>query len=164
LLPPNSNATTQLREGIEIAQQRLLETDPTAKIKNNEPGNEAFIRVQVAIDPSLIKGDSPNTPVFVFARPVQGPKMPLAAKRLRLADLPMTLTLAESDTMAGGSLAKFDQVEVAARLSRSGAPVGASGDLESQPLVVTVFKVPASAGQPQQNADAVDTLVIHKLR
>ncbi|MFT4676835.1 MAG: cytochrome c-type biogenesis protein CcmH [Candidatus Azotimanducaceae bacterium] len=62
-----------------------------------------------------------NTSVFVFARAVSGPPMPLAVKRMTRADLPALITLDESMAMMQGmGLANFDTVQVVARISSSG--------------------------------------------
>ena len=55
--------------------------------------------------------------------------MPLAVKRLSLADLPVRLQLSDADAMMPTmKLSSFDQVIVGARVSLSGNPVAQSGD------------------------------------
>lgn len=71
--------------------------------------------------------------VFIFARAQQGPPAPLAVKRLRVSDLPATVTLSDTDAMiAAMSLSKFENVVVSARVSKSGQPVAQAGDLQSE--------------------------------
>lgn len=68
-----------------------------------------------------------------------GPKMPLAAVRLKAGDLPTTVELSDAQAMVPGmNLSKFPQVVVGARISRSGNAIAASGDLLGEVSPVTV--------------------------
>ena len=59
--------------------------------------------------------------------------MPLAVKRLRVADLPITVTLDDSLAMTPEMrLSSFPQVMVGARISASGQATPQSGDLEGE--------------------------------
>lgn len=80
---------------------------------------ELSIEIFVELAPGLdLPGDST---VFVFARAFEGPKMPLAITRFKVADLPIKVRLSESmSMMAGMSLRDFDRVEVVARISAKG--------------------------------------------
>ena len=64
---------------------------------------------------------------------------PLAVKRLSASDLPASVTLSDSDSMAQGlSLSVFPQVQISARISRTGNAIASSGDLQGQSGPVTV--------------------------
>lgn len=79
----------------------------------------------------------PASAVFVFARAVRGPPMPLAVRRLTLGRLPATVRLDEGDAMMPGmSLAGFDEVVVVARVSASGSVEPAPGDYEARSGVI----------------------------
>ncbi|MDA9366781.1 c-type cytochrome biogenesis protein CcmI [Pseudomonadales bacterium] len=63
----------------------------------------------------------PQARVFVFARAMRGPPMPLAVQQMTVSALPRLVTLDETMGMvAGMSLADFDQVQVVARISSTG--------------------------------------------
>lgn len=101
------------------------------------------LTVNVTLADHLAAGLDGSETLFVFARAADGPPMPLAVSRRRVADLPLTVVLDDSMAMAPGmKLSDFERVVVGARISRSGTATAGSGDLQgfSQP-------VPVGAGQ-----------------
>ncbi|MEE8366142.1 MAG: c-type cytochrome biogenesis protein CcmI [Gammaproteobacteria bacterium] len=71
-----------------------------------------------------------NDLVFVYAKAMNGPPMPLAVKRISVLELPTQVTLRDDDAMvATMKLSSFDQIIVGARVSKSGNPVAQPGDL-----------------------------------
>lgn len=71
--------------------------------------------------------------LFVYAKAISGPPMPLAVHRGRVADLPLTLTLDDSlSMMPSMRLSAFDRVMVGARISKGGQATPRSGDLEGE--------------------------------
>ncbi len=80
--------------------------------------------------------------VFVFARAAHGPRQPLAAKRLRVSDLPATVELDDSMAMSpGNKLSDHNQVYIGARISRSGNPIASSGDIQGRSKVLETSKL-----------------------
>jgi cytochrome c-type biogenesis protein CcmH len=70
--------------------------------------------------------------------------MPLAVRKLKLGDLPVTLTLSDDDAMLPSmKLSSFDQVIVGARVSSSGNPVAQSGDFYTEVEAVDSASPPA---------------------
>lgn len=103
------------------------------------------IQVRVSLDPGLASRArlDGNATVFVIARPVAGPPMPIAVERHAVSELPFTATLDDADgPMPTAKLSGVDEVELVARLSRSGDATAQAGDLESAPLRV---RLPATA-------------------
>jgi len=89
---------------------------------------------EIPIDVVLAPGVAAPPParVFVIARAPNGPPMPIAVRALDPSTLPQKLRLTDGDAMQSSRvLSMFDQVEVVARLSRSGNPMRQPGDLES---------------------------------
>lgn len=151
LLPAGSQDSTIIAQQISQLQQRLGIT-PTAPVAVASPspatppatagGTAAAgqtITVTVALDPALAAQAAPESTVFIFARAVQGPRMPLAIIRRQVKDLPVTVTLDDSLAMSPAmTLSKFDQVTIGARVSASGNAMPQSGDLEGSQSPVSV--------------------------
>jgi cytochrome c-type biogenesis protein CcmH len=88
---------------------------------------------EVRIAPALASQVAPGDTLFVFARAVQGPRMPLAIFRQPVGAWPRAFTLDDSMAMAPElRLSGFGQVTVSARISRSGDATPRSGDLVGQ--------------------------------
>ncbi len=102
-----------------------------------EASGSASVKLSVALDPALAAKAEPGDLLFIYAKAASGPPMPLAAKRLKASDLPLDVTLGDSDAMIPQmTLSKFDQIIVGARISKTGQPVASAGDLyaESAPF------------------------------
>ncbi|MCQ4346665.1 c-type cytochrome biogenesis protein CcmI [Pseudomonas stutzeri] len=81
------------------------------------------LKVRVSLAAELADKVQPTDSVFVFARAVSGPPMPLAAKRLTVADLPAEISLSDRDAMMPQlKLSGFPEVQLVARVSRTGSP------------------------------------------
>ena len=88
-------------------------------------------RLQVAVDISADVREkfTANDVVFVYAKAKQGPRMPLAAQRMTLAELPAEIILDDSMAMVEGmNLSAFEQLVVSARVTKSGSAIAQSGD------------------------------------
>lgn len=112
---------------------------PASNQTDDEARSGASIEVDVTLDPALAGRLTGSETVFVFARAVNGPPAPLAVKRLAASDLPATVILSDSDSMAQGlSLSTFPQVRISARVSRTGNAIASAGDLQGQSEPVAV--------------------------
>jgi cytochrome c-type biogenesis protein CcmH len=112
---------------VATAQQGAVDAGTAA----DKPAGAGRIQVQVSLAPALADKVSPDDTLFIFARAVQGPRMPLAIVRKRAADLPVTVTLDDSQAMSPAmKLSGFAEVTVGARISKSGQAMPASGDLQ----------------------------------
>lgn len=94
--------------------------------------------VNVSLDAALLQAAGPDDTVFIFARALDGPPMPLAVARKKVSELPLTVELDDSSAMLPAmTLSKFPEVLVGARISASGDPIGQSGDLEGSVSPIT---------------------------
>ncbi len=104
-------------------------TMPAAKKSSTNAG--ASLKVTVSLSPAVAKQAAPDDVVFVFARAVNGPRMPLAIVRKQVKDLPATIVLENSQGMGSGmTLSSAPEVIVVARVSKSGMANAQNGDLE----------------------------------
>lgn len=100
----------------------------------------ALLQVRVHLPASLKASDWPaSTQVFVLARAVGGPPMPVAARKLPLAGFPATVGLGDGDSpMPTAPLSAHREVEVLARISRSGSANRSEDDLQTAPVKVSL--------------------------
>jgi len=100
----------------------------------------ALLQVRVHLPASLKASDWPaSTQVFVLARAVGGPPMPVAARKLPLAGFPATVGLGDGDSpMPTAPLSAHREVEVLARISRSGSANRSDDDLQPAPVKVSL--------------------------
>lgn len=123
----------------------------------------AYIEVDVSVKSGLSLPR--DAVVFVTARAIGGPPMPLAVQRLTVAELPAKVRLDERSAMNPQlTIATAQRVAVSARLSRSGTAMRSADDLEvvSGPLDVSGGKgagismvVGGAAGPPRALAAGV---------
>lgn len=99
----------------------------------------ALLTVTVDLAPALKEKLAPGDTLFVFARQVGGPPMPVAAKRLPVAAFPMTVPLGDGDSpMPTLKLSQLPQVQLVARISKGGAATATAGDLEATAITADV--------------------------
>jgi cytochrome c-type biogenesis protein CcmH len=90
----------------------------------------AAATVNISIAPQLKARLSGEAPLFVFAREPGGQGPPLAAKRLTSAAIGTQIQLSAADSMIPGRvLVAGQRVSITARVSFSGQPLPAAGDL-----------------------------------
>lgn len=90
------------------------------------PGISGTVSLAAALRSRVHPGDT----VFVYARAVQGPRMPMAIVRRQVRDLPFEFTLDDTSAMSPAQrLSSLSQATLVARISRSGDAVPQAGDL-----------------------------------
>jgi cytochrome c-type biogenesis protein CcmH len=120
--------------------------DP-APAASNHPGVRGQITIAPELQAKLAAGDT----LFVFARPVQGPRMPLAVMRVAATAGPVPFALNDSQAMAPElRISMHEQVVVEARISRTGQAMPQSGDLQG-----TTGPVASNSAQLQIKIDSV---------
>ncbi len=118
LLPEGDSSRAALQGGIDRAAERLggSAAKPVAPVA-------ARLKVRVELAAELKDKVKPDDTVFIFARASNGPPMPLAAKRVTVAQLPIEVELSDADAMMPQmKLSDFPQVQLVARVSRAGQP------------------------------------------
>lgn len=80
-----------------------------------------LLTAQVSLDPALARQLPAGASVFLIARQVGGPPIPVAARKHALAELPLTVPLSDADSpMPNLKLSQVRQVELLARISLDG--------------------------------------------
>lgn len=149
--PPDSVFVQQVQGGIDEARAlaglppapaAAPGAAPTAAAPGASPMDQALgksISGTVTLSAALAGKASPTDTVFVFARAVEGSRMPLAILRHQVKDLPIKFTLDDSLAMSPAmKLSAFPQVIVGARISKDGQAVPQPGDLQGLSPAVTV--------------------------
>ncbi len=116
------------KAGMEVVvdEQVSGESAATAQTENKQ----SSITVNVSLSDSLHKSIVNSDTLFIYARAMNGPKMPLALVKMTAGDLPATVTLDDSVSMMPSmTLSSMEQVEVIARISKSGQAAMQSGDI-----------------------------------
>lgn len=152
-IPPDSEFAQSIASGLAEARQLAGGAVPPAKAQASKAAAEPVIRGIVRLSPKLAAQVSPDDTLFVFARAIDGPRVPLAVKRFRAAQLPVEFVLDKSAAMSPEmTLAQHTEVTVGARISKSGSPGSKSGDLEG-------FRQPVKVGGSAAIEIVIDTLV-----
>jgi cytochrome c-type biogenesis protein CcmH len=130
-LPPESDGSKQVQQMIaELAAQEANTEADAGTASQASVAITTRIQVSVDIAPAQKAGTQPQQTVFIYAQALNGPKMPLAIVRKKLADLPLTVELNDSMAMQPGMhLADFKRLKIVARVSKSGDAIPKTGDL-----------------------------------
>ncbi len=132
-----------LRLYIDKARNALVAAGETAPTSDDILGTKtaskevaaggASLQVMVDVSNDVRARFSAGDTVFIYAKAAAGPKMPLAAQRLTLAQLPTTVTLDDSMAMMEGmNMSAFGNVVVSARVSTTGSAIAKAGDYIGQ--------------------------------
>ncbi|MBE0622816.1 MAG: c-type cytochrome biogenesis protein CcmI [Burkholderiales bacterium] len=144
LLPPDSEMGNSVRASIKDAEDKqggapssstaVAQATQAAKPSSapaKAAANDARLSGVVKLAPALAARAAPEDTVFVLARPAQGSRMPLAAVRVKVKDLPLKFSFDDSMAMSpANKLSDFSEVVVAARVSKSGNVMPQPGDME----------------------------------
>jgi len=134
LLPPDSDSYKEVQKLIASVQGLTPGTNkPVEKVITQtkvETDAAVSIDVQVSLSADFKSRVSPDDTVFIYAKALTGPPMPLAIVRKKVADLPITATLNDAMAMMPTmKLSNFKAVKVMARISKSGTAMQQKGDL-----------------------------------
>ncbi|MBS1269549.1 MAG: hypothetical protein MAG794_00500 [Gammaproteobacteria bacterium] len=118
-----------------LSAQGITASEPEAGVQADIGIN---INVAVSLSDDLKSKARPGDTVFIFAKAVDGPPMPLAVIRKSVANLPVTVSLNDTRVMTPQfKLSQFDEVTIGAHVSKSGQPVPQTGDLQAESKVVS---------------------------
>jgi cytochrome c-type biogenesis protein CcmH len=131
-MEPGDSESAQMIAGvIETARQRLGQEDPAGAAAVSAASADvaavaavdsgAGVTVRVSVPPGGVI--TPTDTVFILARNAESDsRMPIAVQRLTGAQLPVTLRLDDSNSMAGQKISETASVIVAVQVSADGRP------------------------------------------
>ena len=99
----------------------------------------ASVAGTLSLAPELQGKFPPGTTVFIVAKNAEGNGPPLAARKYTVAELPVIFSLTNDDAMSAQSnLSSVSEVQLVARISKSGDAIPQPGDVFSKPERVKV--------------------------
>ena len=114
---PIANQLTELAEQPGAKQDKAMDAAQT-------------VSGTVSLAAALSAEVKPDDTVFVFARPAEGSRMPLAMLRKQVRDLPFSFILDDSTAMSPASrLSQAGRVVIGARITKSANAAPLKGDL-----------------------------------
>jgi cytochrome c-type biogenesis protein CcmH len=130
-LPPESEDARMLANIVEEAKQKMGTRKGASPVATKPAAVAPGIRGRVELAAALKAQAAPSDTVFIAAKEAGGPPMPLAAKRVRVADLPMDFSLDDADSlMPNRPLSSAKSIQIEARVSKSGDAISRPGDLK----------------------------------
>lgn len=153
--PPEAAFMPQLQSSIDEARKlagmppgtpvaRAAAAEPPAAappVANDAPANDApangaataQVSGSLRLSPALAKLAAPTDTVFIYARPAEGSRMPLAIQRHQVKDLPLDFKLDDSMAMSpAAKMSLFPKLIISARVSKTGQAMATPGDLTGQ--------------------------------
>lgn len=155
LVPPDSNAAQSISRSIADAERRLggsgaqVAAAATGASGDGPAAAPAFVSGSVVLAPELAGKLPADGTLFVFARAVDGSRIPLAMARINAARLPYAFRLDDTMSMAPNvRLSSAKSVVIGARISRKGDALAQPGDFEglSAPIAVGSSNVAVTIG------------------
>ncbi|MFP4560936.1 MAG: c-type cytochrome biogenesis protein CcmI [Thiohalorhabdus sp.] len=137
-MPPD-NRNFEMLKGYIAQAEGISPEEVSIDRPESEASGGPAMKVRVELAGELREQTEPEDTVFIFARAAQGPPMPVAAVRKPVEELPVEVTLDDSQAMSGDrTLSSQERVVVGARISKGGQPQAQPGDLEglTDPLSV----------------------------
>jgi len=124
----DQNAPPAAEQAPAVGAANAAIATPPAGAAGGPGGAQATVNLSIA--PALKSRLTADTPLFVFAREPGSRGPPLAAKRLTVSAIGTQIHLSSADSMMPGRvLIAGQRVSITARVSFSGQPLPAAGDL-----------------------------------
>lgn len=129
-LEPGSEEAGALEAAIAKAREMAASQAVGGQSGEKPTTSTGAVSGEVTLSGKLAGQAKPDDILFVFARAEEGPRMPLAAMRATVADLPLRFRFDDSMALGGGrKLSDFKAVSVEARIAKAGKAQSSSGDL-----------------------------------
>jgi len=130
-----------LKEAVVESKNRLSLTKTPLASQNDESqqGPQLVLNVSLSDDISQKLSEGEDKIVFVYAVPVNGTRMPVAAVKIKASDLPTTIILNNARAMSPqATLSSVESVNIYAVVSKMGGVGIKSGDFKAEQIGVNV--------------------------
>lgn len=134
LLPQITNdpgSTEEVKNMIRQAGGTVAESAVSAEVtKPADTTAISSLQATINLPEEIAAMVKPDDTVFIYVKAFRGPPMPLAAARKQVRDLPIVITLDDTmGMMPEMKMSDHEQLIVGARISKTGQPIAASGDI-----------------------------------
>lgn len=128
-LEPDSDDAKALEAAVTRARTMAAQSGGS-NVTRKPAANRNAISGEVTLSGKLAGQVKPGDVLFVFARAEDGSRMPLAATRATVADLPLRFRFDDSMALADGKkISDFARVSIEARVAKAGSATSSPGDL-----------------------------------
>ena len=132
-----TEAGSEIHEGLKRLINEAQSQSGELPVVEKEDQQTIPLYLKVSLSEKLKDKVDPEDVVFIFAKAIQGPPMPLAAAKLKAKDLPASLTLGDDMALRPDmKISDHKMVTINARISKSGDPIAVSGDLQAKAIDV----------------------------
>lgn len=138
LVPAESSVAQSIGNSIADAESRNGGAVRSPAVAQAPAGN-AEVGGVISLSPALKSKVADGDALFIFARALDGSRVPLAMLRKKAGELPVTFTLTDAMAMAPNArLSAHQRVMIGARISKGGDAIAKPGDLEGFSAEVAV--------------------------
>ncbi len=143
-LEEGSETQQSIKQYIQIASQHIENGQDEVLSDTIEKGHR--LQVNISLSADLSNEINIEDTVFIYAKAIDGSKMPLVILRKKVSDLPLLATMDDSMSMLPSrKLSDYENVQVIARISASGNAKAQTGDfIGSIDTVKTNLKEPVN--------------------
>jgi cytochrome c-type biogenesis protein CcmH len=139
-----------------LQQDLKLAGNPAAPAAAAVTSPGTAVSGEVSLAAALSAKAAAGATLFIVAKSVDSPGPPVAVFRGTVATWPVKFTLDDSQSMLPGrNLSKAGRVKIEARISQSGQPMPAAGDLQGSSGIIN----PAGGQQPQPLKILIDRVI-----
>ena len=130
ILEEGSEPQQQIKQYIQMALQHTVDTNDAESVQETSSTLDIALSIDVSLSEELINEANDDNTLFIYAKALSGPPMPIAIIRKKVSDLPLQAVLDDSQAMIpSNKLSDHEQVQLTARISKTGNAMPQLGDL-----------------------------------
>jgi cytochrome c-type biogenesis protein CcmH len=133
-LPPDTDETAAMPGAAAVASAPTLSAD---SLQSPAKARGTAVSGEVSLAAGLRAKAAAGATLFIVAKSVDSPGVPVAVFRSSVGAWPVKFTLDDSQSMLPGrNLSSAGRVTIEARISQSGQPLPAAGDLQGSTAAI----------------------------